>query len=651
MKKKIISALLSVIIVLSAFIIVPVTREISVEAAFDPSQSMYGHLPNVICGDEITTTGPSGVTASYDSVEKATKITTTTTTGDPFVYVGLDGFGYKPNEYPYICLVYKVPAGQPTRGFELFWFFSDNSFLNWSDPDRPQGSQYKTDGQYHAVVINQGALLSSKGSQLVTILRFDIFCGSMANANETVYLDSVACFTNWDDAYYYGQEREAVRNRSTETFTIEPNQFVTNNAFSDAHNVKIDYDSTENAFALTTVNSCPTINSGNGAFADNCSSSGGKYRCWYASANGLNQPEYQTVLDPQVYLNCNVDTSKYKYAVISFMLPFEADAGVLAGAGLAYGATAIFDSRYSEVGKNYASIVPQFKSGTAASFGVTSQYNFDQEGYYYTQIIDLTPARGEAITAFRIDPVEYTFSKLGITLYLKGITFATNPETAIASAESMLSGMTQYATYQQSVDYFANPLPNTTVSNIPSSETLVKFVSCKNITSWSYDISSAVPTANGVKFDGWAATPDGAVILQPGQTYTVSGALGRVAKPMLYAKWHYLYGSLNVTASNNSQNIDQHQSYLFRISGTGFDPSVGEFNMVVPLKTGETISLDLPVGTYTVTCIDVWSWRYITNSKIQTVTISAEGQIATATFEFSSKNESWLNDYDDSIIS
>lgn len=673
MKKKIISAVLSVVIVLSAFIIVPMTREVEAEAAYDARYSMYQNMAGVFLPSRHEGNGVRNATtwSLNDGSAQASKLTVSAASNDP--YYGFEVAAKCPNtnftfqagsssSWTYLVLVAKVNC--TTNSNPAFNFYT---YFNWGGPYgfanvsytgnvANNGAGYKS-GQYNYYICNFAGVYSNRNGQNVTGLRFDYLDsnGSVTwNAGDSVELDSFAFFTGtqdeaWAAAYYYGEERIAVRNKSSNTYTITPNQFNLN-AFSDHHNVNVSYTSSYGgAFQLTTANNCSYVTSGGGAYSDSCPNGGGKYRCWNAVNSGLTDDAYQSVLDPVVYLNCNVDTSKYKYAVISFMLPYDANAATLARAGLTKGMTAIYDARGETA--NHTSIVPQF-SGT--TYSITSTYQFGLNGYFYTQIIDLSAAGGNGLTRFRIDPIEYTFSKLGISLYLKQITFATDAATAMSSAESMLRSMSNYASFQLATNYNGNPLSGTSANNVPGTTgNIYQYVSISNQTYYDYTLSGTTPTSNtGIKFDGWALTSNGDVVAQPGGSCRVNGANGTVTKPTFYAKWHYMYGTMTLTAANTADNIDTNQTYLFRVSGTGADPAIGAFNILIPLKTGQSMSFSLPCGTYSVTCVDGWSWRYGLNNLTRTVTINADNQTYSETFDFTSgKNESWINKYYDTIIS
>lgn len=636
--RKIFSFVISAAIVLSALIIVPATHIVEAEAAYDASHGMYSSLKNVFTGAELhgLVNTFNQMSYSYDNNEKALKLTINNATSDPYIGFNLSGANIDLSTYTRVVVIYKMPNTnkQEWQRVQFFWW-NQNNDLKYSGDYDSNCAWYRCGAYYFDIRPN---LLTS--GKLTTFRMDPMTWAQFWNVGDTIYVDSIAFFKDDNEAQLYRREREAVRNKENDSFTITPSAFAAQNAFSALHNVNVSYNSNYNTFQITTANNCSYLTANGGAWTDSCPNGGGKYRCWDAAKNGLTAsayPQYQTVLDPTVTLNCNVDTSKYKYAVISFMLPHKSDIGTLAGAGLTVGSTAIFDSRYDEGEHKYTYISPIF-NGTSSNYGVTSQYTLGENGYYYTQIIDLSAAGGNGLVGFRIDPINYTFSKLGVSLHLKQITFTTNANTAISSAEEMLRSMTGYASFQLSVNYNGNALPNTSVNNIPStSGTPFNYVSRPDSINWPYTVSGTTPTSSsGIKFDGWAISPDSSVVVQPGGTFSIAGAKGTVTKPTLYAKWHYAYGYITLSVNNTLPNVDPNQTYIFRITGSGV-------NTTVAIKGNGSVQFYLQAGTYAIACLNDWSWRYA-SSGAQNPTVTDNGN-AQVVFTFTSKNDKWLNGF------
>ena len=109
-----------------------------------------------------------------------------------------------------------------------------------------------------------------------------------------------------------------------------------------------------------------------------------------------------------------------------------------------------------------------------------------------------------------------------------------------------------------------------------------------------------------------------------------------------YAKFAYDVFDLTVSKSG-ADAVDENQTFIFLISGEGV-----EMEVVVHGNSSVTVK-GLKVGTYTVTELTDWSWRYTPDEAQKTVS-QADAQKAAAnktahTVEFVNKrkNNKWLN--------
>lgn len=82
--------------------------------------------------------------------------------------------------------------------------------------------------------------------------------------------------------------------------------------------------------------------------------------------------------------------------------------------------------------------------------------------------------------------------------------------------------------------------------------------------------------------------------------------------------------------------IDENQSFVFHIEGNGVDMEV------VIHGTGYVTIKGLPVGSYTVTEVTDWSWRYTPEKSEQTIDVKATGE-NTLTFANTRENGKWLS--------
>ena len=88
------------------------------------------------------------------------------------------------------------------------------------------------------------------------------------------------------------------------------------------------------------------------------------------------------------------------------------------------------------------------------------------------------------------------------------------------------------------------------------------------------------------------------------------------------------------------ETIDENQTFLFNVKGK--DDVTKDIDLTVTIHgNGKTTITDLPVGTYTVTEVGGWSWRYTASSGAsQEITVGAQGAVLTITNYRT--NEKWL---------
>lgn len=165
-------------------------------------------------------------------------------------------------------------------------------------------------------------------------------------------------------------------------------------------------------------------------------------------------------------------------------------------------------------------------------------------------------------------------------------------------------------------------------------------------------VKGSTPTAaDGFKFAGWfkdeACTQpvDAGWVednkLTPQKTKDYGGVMGYEAKTY-YAKFAYDVFDLTVSKSG-ADAVDENQTFIFLISGEGV-----KMEVVVHGNSSVTVK-GLKVGTYTVTELTDWSWRYKPDEPQKTVS-QADAQQAAAsqtahTVEFvnTRTNTKWLN--------
>ena len=170
------------------------------------------------------------------------------------------------------------------------------------------------------------------------------------------------------------------------------------------------------------------------------------------------------------------------------------------------------------------------------------------------------------------------------------------------------------------------------------------------------EVKGSAPTAaNGFKFVGWykdeecTQPVDADWVKDSKLTPNKTKNYGTAEEPVMgyeaktyYAKFAYDVFDLTVSKSG-ADAVDENQTFIFLISGEGV-----KMEVVVHGNSSVTVK-GLKVGTYTVTELTDWSWRY-TPDKTQKTVSQADAQQAAASqtahtvkFVNERKNSKWLN--------
>ena len=163
------------------------------------------------------------------------------------------------------------------------------------------------------------------------------------------------------------------------------------------------------------------------------------------------------------------------------------------------------------------------------------------------------------------------------------------------------------------------------------------------------EVKGSAPTAaNGFKFAGWYTDKD---CTQPVDTAWVADSkltpdktknYGTAEKPVMgyeaatyYAKFEYDVADLTIT-KQGCENIDENQSFIFDVTG----PNGYSKRVVVNGNSSVTIK-GLKIGTYTVTEVTNWSWRYTAKSSSQSIELKP-AVTNEVTFVNTRSNGKWL---------
>lgn len=118
---------------------------------------------------------------------------------------------------------------------------------------------------------------------------------------------------------------------------------------------------------------------------------------------------------------------------------------------------------------------------------------------------------------------------------------------------------------------------------------------------------SAATADTNYKFVGWYSDEECTNLLSEDVKYvpTKENDAAWVDGTTYYAKFELDVADLTITKTGTINPYDTNQSFIFRVNGPN------NFSLDVVINgTGSVTVKDLPIGTYTVTEITEWSWRY-----------------------------------------
>ena len=158
----------------------------------------------------------------------------------------------------------------------------------------------------------------------------------------------------------------------------------------------------------------------------------------------------------------------------------------------------------------------------------------------------------------------------------------------------------------------------------------------------------STPTASaGFKFVGWykdkdcTQPVDAAWIadnkLTPQKTANLGNDVKGYEAATYYARFEYDLADL-IISKTGCEDIDENQSFLFKVEGEGFSTTVA-------IKGNSSVKItELKVGTYTVTEITDWSWRYTNKDYVKSADITPTKPDDVYTFNFANTRSitKWL---------
>ena len=162
------------------------------------------------------------------------------------------------------------------------------------------------------------------------------------------------------------------------------------------------------------------------------------------------------------------------------------------------------------------------------------------------------------------------------------------------------------------------------------------------------EVKGSMPAvAEGFKFVGWYKDQDCTQFvdaawvadskLTPDKTKnygTAEKAVMGYEAATYYAKFEYDAADLTITKTG-WEAIDENQSFIFKVVGDGFEKKV------VIKGNGSVTIKGLKIGTYTITEVTDWSWRYTPDEIVKTITLQPT-QTNEVTFANTRANDKWL---------
>ena len=171
------------------------------------------------------------------------------------------------------------------------------------------------------------------------------------------------------------------------------------------------------------------------------------------------------------------------------------------------------------------------------------------------------------------------------------------------------------------------------------------------------DPAGSTPTGStAVKFVGWYLDAECTTEVDSAKASITDDVINPVQENGLYtggtfyAKFEYMYGDLTITKSGikdvdhheqNDYGEEEKQSAIFRVTGTS--ESGMEIDMEVVICGNDCITIKhLPVGTYTVTEITDWSWRYEPDPDSQNTSVQ-DSETSGLLFKNNREENDWLS--------
>lgn len=307
---------------------------------------------------------------------------------------------------------------------------------------------------------------------------------------------------------------------------------------------------------------------------------------------------------------------------------YKADANAISIAGFA------FNAGYTEAHSEATAVTGTTVSGRLTADGLLIELFFDRTEVEYT-VRHLEYGTNRPLTEPTGGTGYYGQQISGSSVRIPGYSLVgTETTKSILLAATAARNVITFYYQEQYVPLRYIPLGGGTVS-----------LGAENVLAYSGTPAGSVPTANqGYRFVGWFLNESCTV---PVNTDWVGGDgkitpqknNGLFEEKTYYAKFVADKASLTIIKTGDYdayQEIDPHQTFLFRVTGA-------ETDITVTIHGNGTATLvDLPVGRYVVKEISDWSWRYKPGQDIREIVISPDGE-NNVSFQNTRTEEKWLD--------
>ncbi len=639
--------------------------------------------------------GNSYTSVSYNSTTDTIQLKGIADQSDPNVKFDIQSANLDADAYPYVVVTYRSSRGNETT--ELFELTSTQT---GAVAGQSETFGVLADGRFHSMILHPGQDNAWDGT--IHGFRFDYY--GHVSLGDLYEIDSIAFCETEEDAKYVQWERESVLNNHG---VFEAGEEMLR-LFSGFHNVTASYNAAEGAIVLTVSNTHQnsghvTVGMNCNAFGD---AAAFDPICQFNLPGKIDDSykymvmTYKTPSDPRsIVFDCS---SQYPDKYVPY------NGSYIGTEVFPQSTSGKVDQKYSRIFETYEKEIwysdyiymeDDLEPSTlnyvridpfACHYAVTGMelhiksiifcktldqaqdkieeeikgnYPYDYELVYNDNVTDGSVSNMPDVqfdiycdketftyTISSTIPVRPNYTFLGWSLTADGKELLTGNTLSVNGVPQQVKTTVLYAIWEekQTVIQYTIVGPDDCGVLTPPYEML-------NVVTG--NATGTIVTANtGFKIVGWymdaactiPAPPDFSTYSGNGTYNTQSifkptKAVGSVwYSTIYYVKIAYAVADLTIYTSG----LDSNYSYIFTIIGTPSDTSISPINMEIAINGNSSKTIKgLPVGTYTVTAQNGWSWRYIVSSQQCTVIVDG-GEHAVIFNATTTVKNKWLDGCD-----